>query len=156
MHLFFFFSHRNNDNGALILSVARDCVRSLIANTSGYLYRPDYEYAHLRTEPPCQHPEYSAYSKKQMREMREEERRRKREGDRVEAVALAFVRPDVEVMDVSAIDSFGAAMTDEVEDAASSLLPNIQRLSVIGDLDSEDEDGKEESGTCVQSFLSLA
>ncbi|KAH7051330.1 hypothetical protein B0J12DRAFT_728282 [Macrophomina phaseolina] len=131
----------------------RDCVRSLIANTSGYLYRPDYEYAHLRTEPPCQHPEYSAYSKKQMREMREEERRRKREGDRVEAVAPAFVRPDVEVMDVSAIDSFGAAMTDEVEDTASSLLPNIQRLSVIGDLDSEDEDGKEESVLPVDESL---
>ncbi|EKG15945.1 hypothetical protein MPH_06911 [Macrophomina phaseolina MS6] len=56
-------------------------------------------------------------------------------------------------MDVSAIDSFGAAMTDEVEDAASSLLPNIQRLSVIGDLDSEDEDGKEESVLPVDGSL---
>lgn len=53
-------------------------VRTQLANISGYFYRPDYQYAHLRTEPPCEEPEYSEYDLKKMREAKAEERRKKK------------------------------------------------------------------------------
>lgn len=114
----------------------------MAANISGYMYHPGYMYADLRTEPACRHPVYPEYTKKQMRE-----ERRKR-GVQEEDAAGAFAVPSIAVKDFAAVaqdDDLAAAQ--EVHQAGAFLMPNIQRLSLIGDPDSDDDEDEDEDGT---------
>ncbi|KAB2573591.1 hypothetical protein BFW01_g2664 [Lasiodiplodia theobromae] len=105
-------------------------IRKQLANFSGYLYKPEYQYAHLRTEPPCTRPEYSEYTKKQMREAEEAEEKQKKAANEAET--------DTKADKIK--DDGGVPTKKEVEDAAEALIPNIQRLSMLADSDSSDDD----------------
>lgn len=113
-------------------------IRKQLANFSGYLYKPEYQYAHLRTEPPCTHPEYSEYTKKQMREAEEAEEKQKKMTNEAETdTSVDYFKAD------RTKDDSGVPTKKEVEDAAEAIMPNIQRLSMLADSDSSDDDDDE-------------
>ncbi|GME22939.1 hypothetical protein GTA08_BOTSDO08881 [Neofusicoccum parvum] len=148
-------------------------VRAMLANISGYNYNPDYQYNHLRTEPPCKHPEYSEYTKKQMKEKKAEERKKKLEAngtdgvtDRTSSSSFATSSSDEaegdrsEPPSIRVEDTAGAVnkddvapTTEEVDKLAASFMPNIARLSLMDDSDDEDED--DEDGPIPTSDLLL-
>ncbi|KKY18562.1 hypothetical protein UCDDS831_g05842 [Diplodia seriata] len=115
-------------------------IRKQLANVSGYLYKPDYQYADLRTEPPCDRPEYSAYTKKQMREGKGDEEKREEETEEAEAATSVKDFALRNELDVHS----GVPTKKEIDEAAEAIMPNIQRLSMLAD-SSEDSDSDDDS-----------
>lgn len=60
-------------------SASRLAVQKMLANLSGYMYKPMYECNHLRTEDACEKPELMDYDKKRLERQHEEEVKRFRE-----------------------------------------------------------------------------
>lgn len=145
----------------------------MLANISGYNYNPDYQYNHLRTEPPCKHPEYSEYTKKQMKEKKAEERKKKLEAngtdgvtDRTSSSSFATSSSDEaegdrsEPPSIRVEDTAGAVnkddvapTTEEVDKLAASFMPNIARLSLMEDSDDEDEDDEDGMSQVMEAGL---
>ncbi|OJD39086.1 uncharacterized protein BKCO1_3000142 [Diplodia corticola] len=112
-------------------------IRKQLANVGGYLYKPDYQHARLRTEPPCNRPEHSEYTKKQMRGEKEEEGKQK---ERVEDPEMKTTGVKDFAPHSGPSASSGLSTKKKVDEAAEAIMPNIQRLSLFANLEDSESD----------------